>query len=72
MTEKLFENDAYLWECEAVVTACEPCKNGFAVELDKTVFFPEGGRAAQRPRQAGRGFRYARGGRKWEYSALVR
>ena len=42
MTEKLFENDAYLWECEAVVTACEPCKNGFAVELDKTVFFPEG------------------------------
>ena len=43
MTEKLFENDAYLWECEAVVTACEPCKNGFAVELDKTVFFPEGG-----------------------------
>ena len=43
MTEKLFENNAYLWECEAVVTACEPCKNGFAVELDKTVFFPEGG-----------------------------
>ena len=43
MTEKLFENDAYLWECEAVVTACKPCKNGFAVELDKTVFFPEGG-----------------------------
>lgn len=43
MTEKLFENDAYLWECEAVVTACESCKNGFAVELDKTVFFPEGG-----------------------------
>ena len=43
MTEKLFENDAYLWECEAVVTACELCKNGFAVELDKTVFFPEGG-----------------------------
>ena len=43
MTEKLFENDAYLWECEAVVSACEPCKNGFAVELDKTVFFPEGG-----------------------------
>lgn len=43
MTEKLFENDAYLWECEAKVTACEPCKNGFAAELDRTVFFPEGG-----------------------------
>lgn len=43
MTEKLFENDAYLWECDAVVTACEAAKNGFAVELDRTVFFPEGG-----------------------------
>lgn len=43
MTEKLFENDAYLWQCEAKVTACEPCKNGYAAELDRTVFFPEGG-----------------------------
>ena len=43
MTEKLFENDAYLWVCDAVVTACEPAKEGYAVELDRTVFFPEGG-----------------------------
>ena len=79
MTEKLFENDAYLWECEAVVTACEPCKNGFAVELDKTVFFPEGGgqlsdrgKLGEAPRQAGRGCRYARGGRRRAHSALLR
>lgn len=43
MTERLFENDAYLWVCDAVVTACEPAKKGYAVELDRTVFFPEGG-----------------------------
>ena len=72
MTEKLFENDAYLWECEAVVTACEPCKNGFAVELDKTVFFPEGGGQLSDRGKLGRGCRYARGGRRRAYSALVR
>ena len=43
MTEKLFENDAYLWTCDAVVTACAAAKNSYAVELDRTVFFPEGG-----------------------------
>ena len=43
MTERLFENDAYLWVCDAVVTACEPAKKGYVVELDRTVFFPEGG-----------------------------
>ena len=43
MTEKLFENDAYLWTCDAVVTACAAAKSGYAVELDRTVFFPEGG-----------------------------
>ena len=43
MTERLFENDAYLWACDAVVTACVPAKKGYAVELDRTVFFPEGG-----------------------------
>ena len=43
MTERLFENNAYLWVCDAVVTACEPAGKGYAVELDRTVFFPEGG-----------------------------
>ena len=43
MTEKLYYEDAYLHEFAAVVTACEPMKGGFAVELDRTAFFPEGG-----------------------------
>ena len=43
MTEKLYYQDAYLHEFEAVVTGCEAVKRGFAVELDRTAFFPEGG-----------------------------
>lgn len=43
MTEKLYENDAYLLECEAKVVSCEPAQGGYAVELDRTVLFPEGG-----------------------------
>ncbi|MDO4920334.1 MAG: DHHA1 domain-containing protein [Phascolarctobacterium sp.] len=43
MTVKLFENNSLLRSCEAVVTACAE-KNGlYLVELDQTVFFPEGG-----------------------------
>lgn len=43
MTVKLFENNSLLRSCEAVVTACTE-KNGlYLVELDQTVFFPEGG-----------------------------
>ena len=34
MTEKLFENDVYFWECEDVVNACDTCKNGIHVEQD--------------------------------------
>ena len=43
MTEKLYYQDAYLHEFEAVVTGCETGKTGFLVELDRTAFFPEGG-----------------------------
>ena len=39
MTEELFRSDAYLRECTAVVTAV----NENRVQLDKTVFYPEGG-----------------------------
>ena len=39
MTEKLFENDAYLRNCTAEVTAVSA--NGFI--LDRTVFYPMGG-----------------------------
>ncbi len=43
MTEKLFENDSMLKKCSAVVTACTEKDGKYLVELDRTVFFPEGG-----------------------------
>ncbi len=42
-TVKLYEHDAYTRRFEAVVTACGEHKKGFAVVLDRTAFFPEGG-----------------------------
>ena len=39
MTEELFRSDAYLRECAAVVIAV----NENRVQLDKTIFYPEGG-----------------------------
>ena len=43
MTEKLYLGDSYLAAIDATVTACEPCEGGYAVELDRTVFYPTGG-----------------------------
>ncbi len=43
MTVKLYENDSYIKEFEATVISCEQTKDGYAVVLDKTAFFPEGG-----------------------------
>lgn len=43
MTEKLYEQDSMLQSCKAKVQSCEASERGFAVILDKTVFFPEGG-----------------------------
>ncbi len=43
MTVKLYETDAYTRAFEATVLACEEHKKGFAVVLDRTAFFPEGG-----------------------------
>ena len=43
-TNKLYEMDSELYSFEARVIACEPSGEGrFAVELDQTAFFPEGG-----------------------------
>ena len=42
-TEKLYEADAYLRRFSATVLTCEPAKGGFAVVLDRTAFYPEGG-----------------------------
>ena len=40
---KLFYEDPYLKEFSAVVTSCEQCPKGWAVTLDQTAFYPEGG-----------------------------
>ena len=43
MTLKYYDTDAYQTEFDATVRACEPAKNGYAVLLDGTLFFPEEG-----------------------------
>ena len=43
MTEKLYYMDSHLSVFDARVLRCDAAKNGFAVVLDKTAFFPEGG-----------------------------
>ena len=42
-TEKLYYSDAYLREFTASVLSCEEAKGGYAVVLDRTAFYPEGG-----------------------------
>ena len=42
-TEKLYYADPYLQEMDATVLSCEETKNGYAVILDRTVFYPTGG-----------------------------
>ena len=42
-TVKLYYEDAYTQDFTAVVASCEAAKNGFAVTLDRTAFYPEGG-----------------------------
>ena len=43
MTEKLYEQDAFLVKFEANVLSCEKGKKGFDIVLDRTAFYPEGG-----------------------------
>ena len=43
LTEKLYEADAYCKDFEGRVLSCEAGKAGFAVVLDRTAFYPEGG-----------------------------
>ena len=42
-TKKLYYDDPFLHEFTARVLACEETKGGFAVVLDQTAFYPEGG-----------------------------
>ena len=43
MTEKLYEQDSHLREFSARVLDCRKLEDGWAVLLDRTAFFPEGG-----------------------------
>ena len=42
-TVALYYENAFLRHFTAVVTSCEAVKNGYAVTLDRTAFYPEGG-----------------------------
>lgn len=42
-TEKIYERDGMCFAFDARVLSCETCAEGYAVELDRTAFFPEGG-----------------------------
>lgn len=42
-TEKLYYQDAFLWEFDALVLACTKEGTAFSVVLDRTAFYPEGG-----------------------------
>ncbi len=49
MTIKLYDNDSYATEFEAMVIGCEKQDNLYKTELDRTLFFPEeGGQCADR------------------------
>ena len=43
MTEKLYYIDSHIHEFEATILECESVKNGYALILDRSAFFPEGG-----------------------------
>ena len=43
MTQKIYETDPYVQNFTAQVLSCTPALGGFAVVLDRTAFFPEGG-----------------------------
>lgn len=43
MTNRLYYKNAYQKTFEARVTGCVPCEKGYAVTLDQTAFYPEGG-----------------------------
>ena len=43
LCEKLFYNDSYATTFTAEVVDCFESKGSFAIVLDKTLFYPEGG-----------------------------
>ena len=43
MTEKLFYKNSFMQEFDATVISCTEDKKGWAVVMDATAFYPEGG-----------------------------
>ena len=43
MTKRLYEENSYIKEFDAIVVSCEKLEKGYKVVLNKTAFFPEGG-----------------------------
>ena len=43
MTERLYYDDSYLTEFDAVVTRCDAREDGFHVQLDRSAFYPTSG-----------------------------
>ena len=41
--KKLYYEDSHIKTFTATVTGCEECENGYAITLDATAFYPEGG-----------------------------
>ena len=52
--EKLYQQDPFLTRFTAEVVSCAADKGGWSVVLDRTAFYPEGGRAALGHRYAER------------------
>lgn len=42
-TDTLYYEDPFLCTFTATVRTCEAVENGYAVTLDRTAFYPEGG-----------------------------
>lgn len=76
MTEKLYENDSYIKEFDAAVLDCVPeGPKHWAVELDRTAFFPEGGGQSADTGWLGDGRVYdvqIRENRIWHYTDVKR
>ena len=43
MSEKLYHKDSHIFEFEAELLECRALETGYALILDRTAFFPEGG-----------------------------
>jgi len=43
LAKRIFDSDPYLAQLDAVVESCEKIKEGYAVILSQTIFFPRGG-----------------------------